>query len=65
MKTTKMTQTPKLLDRYIVTDNKHEYYNMEGILQRLGYAGDVTYLHIKLDGMVTPITFVIDQVAKR
>ncbi len=41
-----------------------EYKDRRGIIQRLGSAGEVIYLHVQFDGVNTPITVRTFQVQK-
>lgn len=47
-----------------VLDTESEYYTQEGIIVRLGAAGDVVYYICKLSSVQTPITFIEKQLKK-
>ena len=51
-------------DVIIVTDRKHTYYDVSGIVERLGSAGEhVTYVICKLENVTTSITLSDKQLA--
>lgn len=47
--------------RVRVNDSRHMYNGLEGIVERLGSAGNLIYYHVRLRGVFTPITLTSTQ----
>jgi hypothetical protein len=45
-----------------IIDKAHKYADKEGIINRLGTAGDILFIHVALQGIQTIIAFVERQV---
>lgn len=52
----------KVGNRVRIIDKAHMYVDYEGIINRLGTAGDILFIHVSLQGIQTIIAFVERQV---